>query len=487
MQISVIFSRLKNKAVMSLALCFAAQLALATPNNPNNSNSIADVVEKLSPAVVNISTTQLLENGDREAMPQDIPEEFFKYFEEFNRGKGGSKNKPTKIISLGSGFFIDNKGHIVTNNHVIDNAEEINITIGDNDGKIYKAKVIGKDPKTDLALLKIDAKDDIPFVVFGNSDEVRVGESVIAIGNAFGFGGTVTAGIVSAKGRHLEGQNYEEFIQTDTSINRGNSGGPMFNMNGEVIGVNSAIVSPSGGNVGIGFAIPSNVAKSIIDQLMKGGKIERGWLGIAFQPVTEEIARGFNLNSNTNGAIVSNVIKGGPADKAGIKTSDIVIKFNGFAINKATQFPKIVANSPMNKKLPVELIRKGKVMILYVTLELPKSDDPFSQKDGEITIGTTYHGISVTNLTGEVRKHYDIEDAVSGVVVTKLDQNSSAYKKGLKEGDVITEINQNIITSAKQFRTLLTNIKLKAQKNQATALLFLTRGKNNMFITIELD
>jgi serine protease Do len=485
MQISAISSKLKKITITSIAIafCFFAQEGFAVQNS---GNSIADVVEKLSPAVVNISTTQLLENGNKDAMVQEIPEEFFKFFEEFKNGKGGFDNKPAKVISLGSGFFIDSKGHIVTNYHVIDNAEEINITIGDNEGKIYKAKVIGKDQKTDLALLKIDTKESIPFVVFGNSDEVRVGESVIAIGNAFGFGGTVTTGIISAKGRHLEGQNYEDFIQTDASINRGNSGGALFNMNGEVIGVNSAIVSPNGGNIGIGFAIPSNVAKLIVDQLMKGGRVERGWLGITFQPVTEEIAKGFSLDSGTQGAIVSNAIKEGPAEKAGIKTSDIIIKFNGIPINKANQFPKIVSNSPMNKKLPMEIIRKGKIVTLYVTLELPKSDDPFGQKEKELVVGATYHGISVANITKEVSKYYNIDD-VTGVIVTKLDQNSNAYKSGLREGDVIIEINQNTITSAKQFRTVLTNIKLKSPKNQATATFLIERKKSNFFVSIQLD
>ena len=316
-------SRVTVKIIIGIFLCFNIP---AFANQCNNNSSIADVVEKLSPAIVNISTTQLVENGNKNLPFSEMPEEFFKFFEEFNKSTGS--NKPSKIVSLGSGFLIDDKGHIVTNNHVIENAQEINVTIGDDENKIYKAKVIGRDKKTDLAVLKIDAKSSIPFVKFGDSDKIRVGEQVIAIGNAFGFGGTVTSGIISAKGRHLGGQFYEEFIQTDASINKGNSGGPMFNMDGEVIGVNSAIVSPSGGNVGIGFAIPSSTAKSIITKLLKDGKIERPWLGITFQPITEDMAKGFNLD-NSNGAIVSNIMKDSPAEKAGINIGDIIIKFNG--------------------------------------------------------------------------------------------------------------------------------------------------------------
>ncbi|MSO13258.1 Do family serine endopeptidase [Rickettsiales endosymbiont of Trichoplax sp. H2] len=453
-------------------------------SQPNNC-SFADVVVKLSPAVVNISTTQLIENNGKNFPFSEIPEEFFKFFDmpdEFK--KSPFSDKPSKIISLGSGFLIDEKGHIVTNNHVIDNAQEINITVGDNEKKIYKAKVIGKDKKTDLALLKIDAKEPIPFVKFGNSDNARVGEPVIAIGNAFGFGGTVTSGIISAKGRHLGGQFYEEFIQTDASINKGNSGGPMFSMNGEVIGVNSAIVSPSGGNVGIGFAIPSNTAKSIISKLLKDGKIDRPWLGITFQPVTENIAKGFNL-SNSDGAIVSNIIKDSPAEKAGINIGDIIVKFNNIILNNINSFPKLVADSPLNTKIPIQIIRKGKIINLNVQLEIPKSD-PFNQNIEDKAVKTTYHGIEVVNLTKNIRNNYGISDEINGVLVTKIDKSSDAYKKGLQTGDIIININQDAVKSAKQFITLLTNIKLKSKKDDATAVLLVSRKNNNFYITIDL-
>ena len=473
-------SRVTVKIIIGIFLCFNIP---AFANQCNNNSSIADVVEKLSPAIVNISTTQLVENGNKNLPFSEMPEEFFKFFEEFNKSTGS--NKPSKIVSLGSGFLIDDKGHIVTNNHVIENAQEINVTIGDDENKIYKAKVIGRDKKTDLAVLKIDAKSSIPFVKFGDSDKIRVGEQVIAIGNAFGFGGTVTSGIISAKGRHLGGQFYEEFIQTDASINKGNSGGPMFNMDGEVIGVNSAIVSPSGGNVGIGFAIPSSTAKSIITKLLKDGKIERPWLGITFQPITEDMAKGFNLD-NSNGAIVSNIMKDSPAEKAGINIGDIIIKFNGTVLNNINQFPRTVADSPLNTKIPVEIIRKGKTINLNVTLEIPKKD-PFNKDEEDVAVETSYHGIGVVNITKYIRKSYAVNDDVTGVLVTKVDKNCDAYRKGLKVGDVISSINQDEVTSAKQFRTLLTNIKLKSKKDEATAVILISRKNSNFYISIELN
>jgi serine protease Do len=473
-------SRVTVKIIIGIFLCFNIP---AFANQCNNNSSIADVVEKLSPAIVNISTTQLVENGNKNLPFSEMPEEFFKFFEEFNKSTGS--NKPSKIVSLGSGFLIDDKGHIVTNNHVIENAQEINVTIGDDENKIYKAKVIGRDKKTDLAVLKIDAKSSIPFVKFGDSDKIRVGEQVIAIGNAFGFGGTVTSGIISAKGRHLGGQFYEEFIQTDASINKGNSGGPMFNMDGEVIGVNSAIVSPSGGNVGIGFAIPSSTAKSIITKLLKDGKIERPWLGITFQPITEDMAKGFNLD-NSNGAIVSNIMKDSPAEKAGINIGDIIIKFNGTVLNNINQFPRTVADSPLNTKIPVEIIRKGKTINLNVTLEIPKKD-PFNKDEEDVAVETSYHGIGVVNITKDIRKSYAVNDDVTGVLVTKVDKNCDAYRKGLKVGDVISSINQDEVTSAKQFRTLLTNIKLKSKKDEATAVILISRKNSNFYISIELN
>jgi serine protease Do len=473
-------SRVIVKIIIGIFLCFNIP---AFANQCNNNSSIADVVEKLSPAIVNISTTQLVENGNKNLPFSEMPEEFFKFFEEFNKSTGS--NKPSKIVSLGSGFLIDDKGHIVTNNHVIENAQEINVTIGDDENKIYKAKVIGRDKKTDLAVLKIDAKSSIPFVKFGDSDKIRVGEQVIAIGNAFGFGGTVTSGIISAKGRHLGGQFYEEFIQTDASINKGNSGGPMFNMDGEVIGVNSAIVSPSGGNVGIGFAIPSSTAKSIITKLLKDGKIERPWLGITFQPITEDMAKGFNLD-NSNGAIVSNIMKDSPAEKAGINIGDIIIKFNGTVLNNINQFPRTVADSPLNTKIPVEIIRKGKTINLNVTLEIPKKD-PFNKDEEDVAVETSYHGIGVVNITKDIRKSYAVNDDVTGVLVTKVDKNCDAYRKGLKVGDVISSINQDEVTSAKQFRTLLTNIKLKSKKDEATAVILISRKNSNFYISIELN
>jgi serine protease Do len=443
-------------------------------------NSIADVVEKLSPAVVNISTS--VDSKNKDSLPQEMLNRLEK--DPFN-----DYNNSGKIISLGSGFIIDDNGHVVTNNHVVEYADEINITIGSDENKVYKAIVIGKDKKTDLALLKIDTKGaDIPFVKFGDSDKARVGDQVIAIGNAFGFGGTVTTGIISAKGRYLEKSFYEDFIQTDASINRGNSGGPMFNMAGDVIGVNTIIVSMSGGNVGIGFAIPSNTVKQIVEHLLKDGKIERGWLGITFQPITKEIAHAFGL-SDANGVIISNITKGSPAERAGFKDSDIIKVFNGTVIDNYHRFQKIVASAPLNKAISVKIIRDGKSMTLSVLLA-NTSQDPSTLIDPDKLkhIGTMYHGIGVVNITPEVRSYYGLNDSIIGILVTKVDKNSVAFENGVRVGDVISKINNHEVTSAKQFRGLLDNIKIEYVKKpkDAIAVFLISRNNSKFHVSINL-
>ena len=450
--------------------------------------SIPDVVESLSSTVVNISTTQSTNNRNQKLPFSNTPEEFFRFFEEFN--KRPFSDKPSKIISLGSGFLIDDKGHIVTNNHVIDNAQEINITLGNDDKKIYKATVTGKDKKTDLALLKIDLalnnKELTPYVKFGDSDKVRVGEPVIAIGNAFGFGGTVTSGIISAKGRNLGGHFYEEFIQTDASINKGNSGGPMFNMNGEVIGVNSTIVSPSGGNVGIGFAIPSNTVRLIVSKLLKDGKISRPWLGITFQPVTDDIAKVFNLD-HSNGAIISNIIKDSPAEKAGAKIGDIILQFNKQVLNNINDFPKLVSDAPLNTRIPIDIIRKEKKVTINVILEVAKDNHKNSLGVDHNIMDTTYIGIRVVNLTKNIRKSYGISEEIDGILVTKVDPDVDASKKGLKAGDVIMSVNQDKVTSTNQFKNLLISTKLKSKKKNANAIILVARKNNNFFLTLKIE
>ena len=324
--------------------------------------SFADLATKLKPAVVNVSTTQELSSahsfGDMPKAPPGSPfEEFFKEFFE-RQEENGSPMPRRRTQSLGSGFIIKEEGIVITNNHVITGADEINVILDDK--RTFKAKLIGRDRKTDIAVLQIENKEKIqfPFVTWGNSETSRVGDWVIAIGNPFGLGGSVTAGIISARGRNIGSGPYDNFIQTDASINRGNSGGPMFDLNGEVIGINTAIFSPSGGSVGIGFAIPSNLANRVVDQIIKFGKTQRGWLGVQIQTVTDEIAESLSL-PESKGALISRVSKDGPAANAGLLPGDVILKFDGKNVEEMRQLPRIVADTDIGKKVKVAVWRKG--------------------------------------------------------------------------------------------------------------------------------
>jgi serine protease Do len=343
-------------------------------------DSFADLAEKLSPSVVNISTTTVIEERSRQmpSFPPGSPfEDFFKQFDQ----PGGKKRKAQ---SLGSGFIIDDTGYVITNNHVIDNAEKIMVILYDDTS--FEATVVGKDPKTDVALLKIDPKKTkLKAVKFGDSNDLRVGDWVMAIGNPFGFGGTVTAGIVSARGRNLSG-SYDDYIQTDASINRGNSGGPLFDMKGNVVGINTAIFSQSGGSVGIGFAVSSNLAKQVTDQLKQYGRTKRGWLGVLIQEISQEIADSLGMKS-AKGALVSSATEGGPAEKAGVKTGDVILKFNNIDIENMKELPKVVAGTPVGKSVPLVILRNGKELSLNVVLgelELAEKENLIGQSSNSV-------------------------------------------------------------------------------------------------------
>tara|TARA_B100002051_G_scaffold221483_1_gene215473 strand:- start:281 stop:1369 length:1089 start_codon:yes stop_codon:yes gene_type:complete len=334
-------------------------------------NSFADLAEELMPSVVNISTTQTIKTQSN-PFPFQFPpgSPFGEMFKEFD--------KPTerKATSLGSGFIIKKDGIVVTNNHVIANADDIIVRV---DSKEYKAKVLGADPYSDIAVLKIESPQNFKIVEFGNSDKSRVGDWVVAIGNPFGLGGTVTSGIISARNRDINLTRYDDFIQTDASINQGNSGGPLFNMNGDVIGINTAIISPSGASSGIGFAIPANYASTIIDQLIKYGETKRGWLGVRIQQVTKEIATVAGL-SETKGAFIGGVSDGSPAEKGGMKTADIVLEFDGQKIQTMRNLPKVVANTKPNKKVTVKVWRDKKLVTLRLTLGRMESAKEFKDR-----------------------------------------------------------------------------------------------------------
>ena len=442
--------------------------------------SFANLAEILSPSVVNISTTTIIENR-RNNLPNFPPgspfEEFFKQFKEPNQGK-------RRAQSLGSGFIIDKKGYIITNNHVIENAEKIMVIL--HDDKSFEADVVGKDPKTDVALLKIDPKNTkLKAVKFGNSNDLRVGDWVMAIGNPFGFGGTVTAGIVSARGRNIGG-SYDDYIQTDASINRGNSGGPLFDMKGNVVGINTAIFSQSGGSVGIGFAVSSNLAKQVSDQLRKYGRTKRGWLGVLIQQITKEIADSLGLK-NTNGALVSSATENGPAYKAGIKSGDIILKFNNIKIKNMNELPKVVAGTPVGKSVSVEIWREGKIKTLSVKLgelELAENNNLIkNNQDKGQTKSFPKIGFEIKQLDDEDIKKYKIKGFTKAVIISKVKNNSKAYKSGLREGMVIVRVGQSEVSDL----SVISKAIEKAKKQKRNALLMLVNFEGtDRFVAVEI-
>ena len=444
-------------------------------------DSFADLAEKLSPSVVNISTTTVIEDKSRQmpSFPPGSPfEDFFKQFD----NPGGKKRKAQ---SLGSGFIIDKTGYIITNNHVIDNAEKIMVILYDDTS--FEAKVVGKDPKTDVALLKIDPKKiKLKAVKFGNSNDLRVGDWVMAIGNPFGFGGTVTAGIVSARGRNLSG-SYDDYIQTDASINRGNSGGPLFDMKGNVVGINTAIFSQSGGSVGIGFAVSSNLAKQVTDQLKQYGRTKRGWLGVLIQEISQEIADSLGMKS-ARGALVSSATEGGPAEKAGVKTGDVILKFNNIEIGSMKELPKVVAGTPVGKSVPLVILRNGKEIVLNVTLgelELAEKENLIGKSSNSSGETKEYDklGFVAEELNSKNKSKFNLKNIENGVVITSVKDDSPAQAAGLVPGMVIVRVGQVEVNSLDVIDQSLQN----AIKQKRKALLFLVKVENGTrFVAIEL-
>ncbi len=398
--------------------------------------SFADLVENVMPAVVNISTTQVIE-GRQQSPNLDLFEEFFG--ERFNLPQ--VDQGPREAQALGSGFIISADGYIVTNNHVIDGADEI--TVITQDSKEMKAKLIGTDPQTDLALLKVDGKD-LPHVNFGDSNNSRVGDWVVAIGNPFGFGGTVTKGIISARGRNIGSGPYDDYIQTDAPINRGNSGGPLFNLKGEVIGVNTAIISPTGGSIGIGFAVPTSTVKDIVTQLQKDGSVKRAWLGVQIQEVDEALAQNLGL-SEAKGALVADLIEG-PAEEAGILQGDVIIKINGQEVADSRALTRLVAASPVDEVAIITVMRDGKEKDVKVKLAERKNDvaakssKTMGGDDNEAILDST--GLTIQELTDETRNRYGIARNIEGVLVTKVKPLSASSKAGIVPGTVILEMNK---------------------------------------------
>jgi serine protease Do len=465
--------QVRGPALATVAAAAMVLPTLSTSSFARGPDGISDVAERVIDAVVNISTSQKVEarNTPMPQLPNDPQlDELFRDF--FNRrGQNDPQNRergPRRVNSLGSGFVIDAAGIVVTNNHVIAEADEITVIF--NDGTRLKAELVGKDQKTDLALLRVKPDKPLKAVKFGDSEKLRLGEWVIAIGNPFSLGGTVTAGIVSARNRDINSGPYDNYIQTDASINRGNSGGPLFNLEGEVVGVNTAIISPSGGSIGIGFAVPSKTALPVIDQLKQFGETRRGWLGVRIQQVTDEIAESLKI-SPARGALVAGVDDKGPAKPAGIEPGDVIIKFDGKDIKEMRDLPRVVADTPIGKQTPVLIIRKGKEETKTVTLgrledgEKVAANDPKSDAVPDKGVVKKTLGIELANMSDDLRKRYKIKDGVKGVVITGIDANSPAADKRLSAGDVIVEIAQEAVANADDLQSKIDKLKKDGRKS----------------------
>jgi len=466
---------------LTLALILAQTLSAAALGAPA---SFADLAARLSPAVVNITTTQMIAQPNRPVMPQ-IPkgspfEDFFKNF--MDQGNGQSQ-KPRKAVALGSGFIVSADGYIVTNNHVIDKADTIVIELFS--GKTLDAKVVGRDLKTDIALLKVEADAPLPFVKFGDSDVSRVGDWVLAIGNPLGQGFSVSAGIISANNRTLRSGPYDDFIQTDAAINRGNSGGPLFNMDGDVIGVNTAIISPTGGSIGLGFSMASSVVGPVINQLEKFGETRRGWLGVSIQDMDADMANALGLDKVT-GAMIS-AVPDGPAKKAGIKAGDVILNFDGKDVKNSRDLVKRVGSSEVGKTVRVIVQRGGKTKTLKVVLARREDAEkslivPAVAKKAKPAEGQNL-GMKMIALTDEIRSQLQLPEAAKGVAIVSVDENADAFDKGLRKGDLITEVGQSPVANPDDVAKA---VKAAKDAGRKSVLLLVSRNGSPRFVALAL-
>jgi serine protease Do len=441
----------------------------------NQFQSLSPLVKQLSPSVVNISTTSVSKSTARSfesPFGEEGDEQFDDFFKKFF---GDSPEREFKRKGLGSGFIFSEDGYIITNNHVVERATDIKVILQNGDS--YPAKIMGTDPKSDLAVLKIEPKTKLPAVRFGNSDRLEIGDWVLAIGNPFGLGHTVTSGIISAKGRSLGLGSYDDFVQTDAAINPGNSGGPLFNFQGEVVGVNTAIIA---GGQGIGFAIPVNIAKNVVSQLRNGGKVVRGWIGVSVQSVTPEIAESLKLEDD-DGALVADVTDGGPADRAGVRRGDIITELNGNKIDEMLDLPKLVASYAPGTKTNMQVLRDGKEKVLNIKLgELPEQGAQISNRVVDHEVGQNL-GLVVQEITPQIQSKLGIEYS-NGVVITDVRGDSMASKAGLLNGDVVLEINKKQIVNLDDYRKSVDSVKIGQN------LLFLVRrGSNTVYVALKVE
>ncbi|MHA6262659.1 Do family serine endopeptidase [Arenibacterium sp. CAU 1754] len=448
--------------------------------------SLAPLAEKISPSVVNITTTTVVEGrtGPQGIVPEGSPfEDFFRDFQ--NRDNEGEPRRPRRSSALGSGFVISEDGYVVTNNHVIDGADEILIEFFS--GQELPAKVVGTDPNTDIALLKVEAEEPLPFVNFGDSDIARVGDWVIAMGNPLGQGFSVSAGIVSARNRALSG-TYDDYIQTDAAINRGNSGGPLFNMDGEVIGVNTAILSPNGGSIGIGFSMASNVVTKVVDQLKEFGETRRGWLGVRIQDVTDDVAEAMGLEKAT-GALITDV-PDGPAKEAGLLSGDVILSFDGVDVADTRALVRQVGNTTVGKSVRVVVYREGGTKTVLVTLGRREDAERANQPAQEGNTPApevqekTILGLTLTTLTDDKRQELGLADDVEGLLVVTVDEASEAFEKGLRTSDLITEAGQQKVESLADLDARISEARDAGRKS---LLLLVRRGGDPRFVALSLE
>jgi serine protease Do len=465
-----------------MALLASALMLLLAVQAQARPDSFADLADKISPSVVNIttSTTVAAGTGPNPIVPEGSPfEEFFREFQDRNRGDG---DRPRRSSALGSGFVISEDGYIVTNNHVIESADEITIEFFS--GETLVATVIGTDPNTDIALLKVEADEPLPFVSFGDSDTARVGDWVVAMGNPLGQGFSVSAGIVSARNRALSG-SYDDYIQTDAAINRGNSGGPLFNMDGQVIGVNTAILSPNGGSIGIGFSMASNVVTRVVDQLREFGETRRGWLGVRIQDVTDDVAEAMGLEQ-TAGALVTDVPEG-PGREAGILQGDVIMSFDGVDVEDTRGLVRQVGNTEVGKAVRVMVWREGRTETLMVTLgrrEEAEGAVPAAQPGPEPDAPTEMMGLTLQPLTDELRSQLDLPAGSAGLVVADVDETSEAFEKGMRAGDLITEAGQQRVETVTD---LTDRVDEAREAGRRSILLLVRRAGDPRFVALSLE
>ncbi len=449
-----------------LALAWGAvAAALPAAGQTRGPQSVAPVAEGLIEAVVNISTSQAIKGPQGLPLPS-VPKgsPYHEYFDEFFDNRNGRSSPDRMVSSLGSGFIVDGKeGIIVTNNHVIDGAEEIQVNL--HDGSKLKAELLGKDTKTDIAILKVTPKTPLKAVKFGSSAAIRVGDWVMAIGNPFGLGGSVTVGVISAKARNINSGPYDDYLQTDASINKGNSGGPLFNMDGEVVGVNTAIISPTGGSIGIGFAVPADTVAPVVQQLSQYREVRRGWLGVKIQSVSEEIAGALGIPENS-GALVAAITPDGPAAKGGVKAGDVIMRFDNEDVNSMRSLPRLVARAPIDKTVPVDVLRKGERKTLQITIGRLSDDEERALEgdDKAAPAATDVLGLKLSALTDALRSKYGLDAGVKGAVVDAVDPKSPAAAS-IKPGDVIVQAANEPVAGPQDVARRIEAIKKSSRKS----------------------